>query len=179
MGWDISLKTVELSGVTLLLMHLEGLIPRFPGFLDHLNFHFSIDEAFVLLDILVYDIENILVFRPQAFEEHFPSCETHQNIILMADHTRRNTCLPEEPHCLIMEFDDLCIEKTQVIGHLVAALKDLRYIAKLWKGRPNFMENVQQFIVTMKVTARNLCVCVISYIYPASNNPSEFAIRSA
>ena len=72
-----------------------------------------------------------------------------------------------------MEFDDLCIEKTQVVGHLVAPLKDLRYIAKLWKGRPDFMENVQQFIVTMKVVARNLCVCVVGYICPASNSLSS------
>ena len=148
MGWDISLKPVELSGVTLLLVHIEGLVPRLPGFLDHLNFHFSIDEAFVLLDISVYDIENILVFRPQAFEEHFPSCETHQNIVSMNDKSC-STCLPEESHCLIMEFDDLCIEKTQVVGHQVAALKNLRYISELWKGRPNFTENVQQFIETL------------------------------
>ena len=55
-----------------------------------------------------------------------------------------------------MEFDDLCIEETQVVGYLVAALKDFRYIVKLWKGRSNFMENAKQFIVTLKVVARNL-----------------------
>ena len=98
-------------------------------------------------------------------------------MILTADHPKRNTCQSEEPHRLIMEFDDLRIEKTQVVGHLVAALKDLRYIAKLWKGRPDFMENVQQFIVNMKVVARNLRV--ISCICPASCNPRDFATRSA
>ena len=179
MGWDISLKPVELSGVTLLLMYLEGLIPRLPRFHDHLYLKFSIDETFVLFDILLYDVENILVFRPHAFEEHLPSCDTHQNLILPADHTKRYTCLPKESHCLIMEFDDLCIEKAQVAGHQVAALKDLRYIAELWKGRPNFTENVQQFIETLKVTARNLCVYVVSCIYPATCSPSVFATRSA
>ena len=42
-----------------------------------------------------------------------------------------------------MEFNDLCIEKTQVIGHLVAALKYFRYVVKLWKGGTNFMENAK------------------------------------
>ena len=55
-----------------------------------------------------------------------------------------------------MKFDDLCIEKPQVVGHLVAALKDFRYIVELWKGRSNFIENIKQFIVTLKVVARNL-----------------------
>ena len=55
-----------------------------------------------------------------------------------------------------MKFDDLCIEKPQVVGHLVAALKYFRYIVKLWKGGSNFIENVKQFIVTLKVVARNL-----------------------
>ena len=55
-----------------------------------------------------------------------------------------------------MEFDDLCIEKTQVVCHLVAALKDFRDIVKLWKGRPYIMENVEQFIVAVEVVARNL-----------------------
>ena len=73
MGRDISLKPVKLSGVTLLLMFFDGLLSRLPGFLDQLNFDFPIDEAFVLLDILVYDIEDILVFRPQTIEEHPPS----------------------------------------------------------------------------------------------------------
>ena len=63
-----------------------------------------------------------------------------------------------------MEFDDLCIEKTQAVGHLVAAFKDLCYVAKLWKRRPDFMENVKQFIITMKVVARNLCVLSVVFV---------------
>ena len=71
---DISLKPVQLFAAALLLMSFEGLISRLPEFLDHLNFNFSIDETFVLLDILIDDVENIHVFRPQAFEEHLPFC---------------------------------------------------------------------------------------------------------
>ena len=63
MGRDISLKPFKLSEVTLLLISFEGLISLLlvffeglifflPGFLDHLNFDFSINKAFVLLNIL-------------------------------------------------------------------------------------------------------------------------------
>ena len=65
---DISLKPVQLSVVALLLMSFEGLISRLPGFLDHLNFDFSIDKPFVFLDILVYDVKNVFAFRPQTVE---------------------------------------------------------------------------------------------------------------
>ena len=41
-----------------------------------------------------------------------------------------------------MEFDDFCIEKAQVVGYLVGAPKDIRYIIELWKGSSNCMENV-------------------------------------
>ena len=73
MGRDVSLKPVKLFGVAILLMSCEGLLSRLPGFLYHLNLDFSIDETFMLLDIPVYDIEDILVFRPQTIEEHPPS----------------------------------------------------------------------------------------------------------
>ena len=55
-----------------------------------------------------------------------------------------------------MEFDDFCIKKSQVIGCPVAALKDIRYIVKLWKARSDFMESVKQLIITIKVVARDL-----------------------
>ena len=41
-----------------------------------------------------------------------------------------------------MEFDYFRIEKAQVVGNLVASPKDFLYIAKLRKGRSNFIENV-------------------------------------
>ena len=155
MGRDISLKPVELFGVahflmhsegliSLLLMSFEGLISLLPGFLDHLNFDFSIDKTFMPLDILANDSENVLAFRPKAFEEPLPTCGRPISIYVVCSRYSqgRNTCLPEEPHCLIMKFNDFCVEKTQVVGYLVAAPKDLRYIVKLWKRRSNFMKSV-------------------------------------
>ena len=64
----VSLLLMPFEGLITLLISFEGLISRLPGFLDQLNFDFSIDETFVFLDILVYDVKNVFVFRPQAVE---------------------------------------------------------------------------------------------------------------
>ena len=110
MGRNISLKPIKLSEITVLLMPFEVFISFLPGFLDHLNFDFSINKTFVLLDFLFYGTKSI--FWPRASEEHSPSYARLVSIRCQyPKHPERNTCPPEEPHCLIMEFDDFCIEK--------------------------------------------------------------------
>ena len=68
-----------------------------------------------------------------------------------------------------MEFDDFCIEKSQVVGDLVTSPKDFLCIAKLRMGRSNFMENVQQFVITTEV--------ISGYLFSLNTTSHIFTMR--
>jgi hypothetical protein len=56
-----------------------------------------------------------------------------------------------------MKFNYFFVEKSKIISeHLVAPMENFPVLLELWKRQPDFVEYVQQLIVTAEVVACNL-----------------------